>query len=111
MSVTDGGTPPSNIRAIKERQAFELTWPNSAAVSVPFKELRAQCPCASCVDEFTGKRILNPETIPADIRPEKMGFVGNYSLKIHWSDGHSTGLYTWGHLQRIAGLMGAQPPQ
>jgi DUF971 family protein len=27
-----------------------------------------------------------------------MQLVGNYAVRIHWSDGHSTGLYTWDHL-------------
>jgi DUF971 family protein len=27
--------------------------------------------------------------------------VGNYALKITWSDGHNSGLYTWPHLRRL----------
>lgn len=72
------------------------------AVQVPFKAVRERCPCASCIDENTGQRILDPESIPADIRPSGMSFVGNYALKINWSDGHSTGLYTWDLLAELA---------
>jgi DUF971 family protein len=32
----------------------------------------------------------------------KLGFSGNYALKISWSDGHDTGLYTWDLLQELA---------
>jgi DUF971 family protein len=28
--------------------------------------------------------------------------VGNYAIRIHWSDGHSTGIYTWEYLRRLA---------
>lgn len=47
-------------------------------------------------------RILDPDTIPADIQPVAMSLTGNYALKIVWSDGHSTGLYTWDLLAEIA---------
>ena len=27
--------------------------------------------------------------------------VGNYAIRINWSDGHSTGIYSWEHLRQI----------
>jgi DUF971 family protein len=30
--------------------------------------------------------------------------VGNYAVQIHWSDGHSSGIYTWDTLRRVSGL-------
>jgi DUF971 family protein len=30
-----------------------------------------------------------------------MQLVGNYALRIHWSDGHHQGLYTWRHLRDL----------
>jgi PAS domain S-box-containing protein len=61
------------------------------------------------VDEMTGERILDPATIPADIQPTGLSFSGNYALKIAWSDGHSTGLYTWDLLAEIAQTAGQAP--
>jgi len=90
--------PPKNIRALKEEQILELTWENGAAFRIPFLDVRAACPCASCIEEWTGRRLLDPTSIPTDIQPTGFKFVGNYSLKISWSDGHETGLYTWEHL-------------
>lgn len=81
---------------------MELEWPGQTAVMVPFRLLRERCPCASCIDEITGRRILDPSTVPADIVPLNMNFIGNYALKIKWSDGHETGLYTWDHLHELA---------
>lgn len=93
---------PSHIRAHKSTGQLELEWPGSPAVEVPFRLVRERCPCASCIDENTGERILDPRTIPADIEPTDMSFTGNYALKIVWSDGHSTGLYTWDLLAELA---------
>ena len=41
-------------------------------------------------------------SISEQIRPMHLAFSGNYDLKIHWNDGHQTGLYTWDHLERLS---------
>jgi DUF971 family protein len=94
--------PPTHLRALKDAGLLELDWADGSSSRLPLKLLRARCPCASCVDEISGERILDPATIPETIVPVKMGFSGNYALKITWSDGHSTGLYTWDLLAEIA---------
>ena len=64
----------------------------------PARPLRLACRCAGCVEEMTGKPILDPATVPADIRPAQLELVGGYGLKVRWSDGHSTGIYTFQQL-------------
>lgn len=93
---------PQNIRALTEDSCLELTWSPDRVVKLPFHFLRCQCPCASCVDELTGVRTLQPETVPEDIKPTGVGFSGNYALKIGWSDGHHTGLFTWDYLDKLS---------
>ena len=93
--------PPQNIRALKQHAAFEIDWGQGDVCRLPFRFLRGQCPCASCVDELTGVRILDVAGIPDDIRPTEMGFSGNYALRLTWSDGHHTGLFTWSYLREL----------
>jgi len=95
-------SPPEKIRAIRQQGVLEILWPGEALRQYPFKFLRCECPCASCVNEFTGERILNPDSIPETIAPVGMSFSGNYALKIEWADGHNTGIYTWEQLRRLA---------
>jgi ATP-binding protein involved in chromosome partitioning len=57
------------------------------------RELRIRCTCAHCQSEFTGERILDPASVPADLTVTAMALVGNYGLSIHFSDGHTTGIY------------------
>jgi ATP-binding protein involved in chromosome partitioning len=64
----------------------------------PARALRLACPCAACVDEMSGRPILDPARIPPDIRPMSLALVGAYGLRINWSDGHSTGIYTFERL-------------
>lgn len=96
--------PPEAIDLVPG--GVQIAWPGGAQVTIPFVELRDACPCAGCVDEATGKKTLDPATIPPDIRPEQILPVGNYAIQIHWSDGHSTGLYSWRTLAVISGLDG-----
>ncbi|RMH39501.1 MAG: DUF971 domain-containing protein [Deltaproteobacteria bacterium] len=67
------------------------------------RDLRLRCTCAHCVHEFTGKKLLDPATVPEDLRVTSMELVGNYGLKIAFSDGHDTGIY------RLDDLYAARP--
>jgi DUF971 family protein len=96
-------TPPEAID-IAPDQALVISWPGGAQATIPAKVLRDLCPCAGCVEEGTGRKLLDPSTIPDDIRPTSIQPVGNYAVQIYWSDGHSTGLYTWGTLRAACGL-------
>jgi len=58
-------------------------------------DLRANCQCASCVSELTGKRVLDIKKIPADINPKEILPLGNYAVGITWSDGHASGIYPY----------------
>src|SRR5262245_38267386 len=93
--------PPSNIRALQSEQILEVTWPNDRVDRFPYLMLRAECPCASCRNEWTGERIIQPESIPSDLKLEVMSPVGTYAVQLTWSDGHSSGLYTWESLHQM----------
>ena len=56
-------------------------------------QLRSECKCALCVDEFTGVRLFQPEKIPEDVYPKNMLKKGNYAWAIVWSDGHRSSIY------------------
>ena len=94
--------PPTNIRALQSDQILELTWSDATVDRLPYRFLRSQCPCASCRDEWTGERLIQPDAIPTDIKIEGMEGVGNYATRLVWSDGHSSGLYTWDTLKSLA---------
>ena len=75
-----------------------IEWNAEHRALYPARELRVACPCASCVDEMSGREILNPATVPPDIRPLSLALVGAYGLRVQWSDGHGTGIYTFQQL-------------
>lgn len=74
---------------------IEIEWDNGEKTVQTAVELRAICPCAACVDELTGIRRHDPATVPADLVHSNVRLVGNYALTLGFSDGHSTGIYTF----------------
>ena len=85
-------------RAIRRRgDILELEWDDRAAhvTRLAMRAVRLACPCAACVDEMTGRALLDPATVPADVRADAVELVGAYGVRICWSDGHATGIYTF----------------
>jgi DUF971 family protein len=63
--------------------------------------LRARCPCAECVEEWSGKRVVGDAQVKEDVKPRAMNQVGRYAMQIDWTDGHSTGIYSWDYLLKL----------
>lgn len=91
-------------RAVRQGgpETLEIEWPDGKVGRYRVFDLRCACPCAGCVDEMTGERLLDPARIRPDVRPVSVRPVGNYALKIVWSDGHDSGIYTWERLRKLA---------
>ncbi len=93
--------PPRAIERLPAERALKVAWADGLEAKLGLVELRGECMCARCVNEITGERIVEVEGIDPQIAIEEMQLVGNYALKIRWSDGHDTGLYTWPHLRQL----------
>jgi ATP-binding protein involved in chromosome partitioning len=78
-----------------------ILWSDRKETVFAARTLRLLCTCAHCVHEVTGERLLDPETVPEDIRADGISLVGRYAVSFDWSDGHSTGIYTFENLARI----------
>lgn len=92
---------PVNIRADKQSGVMYVDWPDGRTDALPYWEMRCACPCAACISEFTGEKLLDESQVPRDVAPYHVELSGNYALKVWWSDGHSTGLYTWTRLRSL----------
>lgn len=93
---------PTHINNLKDQGCLEVRWPDGRNVLIPFPALRDSCGCAHCVHEITGEKLIDLASIPEDISIESMELVGAYALRIRWSDGHDTGLFTWEKLGEFA---------
>ncbi len=84
------------------RQKLAITWTDGKETVLDARRIRLECPCAECVDETTGRKRLDPASVPADVWPTSLHPVGRYGMSFAWSDGHSSGIYAHDLLRRLA---------
>ena len=103
MSEAPRRGPAVEPREIMQESDTELrvAWGDGRECLYGAALLRRLCPCAGCVNEFTGERTLRPEAIPDELKIEDLGLVGRYALTFRWSDGHATGIYSFRYLREI----------
>ncbi len=106
---THSETPvPIRLEKTDDRRLL-VQWSDGLEQTIPIRKLRDNCRCASCIDKRletasetdSGKKKLTnvlpvlslAETLPLDIL--LMHPVGNYAYNIHFSDGHSSGIFTF----------------
>ncbi len=92
---------PLAITSLKEHDSRTLAvvWNDGREDLYDVVDLRRKCPCALCIDEWTRRPRLKPEDISDKVRPINIFSIGNYALGIHFSDGHTTGIYTFKYLR------------
>lgn len=91
---------PRDIRPVGGNEIL-ITWQDNHRSLYGQRYLRLSCACAQCLDEMTGKRLLQPKNIANDIHMDEMTPVGNYGIRFRWSDGHQTGIYSFEYLRQI----------
>ena len=108
MSIWDSVKPKvktTSVTAVvlsKDQKELSLTWSDGPTTVVTARHLRQYCPCAGCVEEWSGKRTFEVETIPAEMKVTEVTSVGNYALSFMFSDAHHTGIYQWSDLKDLS---------
>jgi DUF971 family protein len=90
---------PTELRLVDENR-LRIAWSDGQSREYGVRELRAQCPCATCRERRTAPPppatelpvLSEAETQP--VRITAMHPTGRYAYSIHFSDGHDTGIYT-----------------
>jgi ATP-binding protein involved in chromosome partitioning len=90
---------PLEIIGLGQREV-RFVWDDDTEDVWGTRELRLRCTCANCQSEATGERLLDPATVPEDLTIADMHLTGNYGVGIHFSDGHTTGIFRFRTLKR-----------
>ena len=106
---------PTSVKIhVSSGAGVDITWADGHASHYDFSYLRDECPCATCNDERAKKEAFaaaapGESSKPFDPLPmfkpkpraQAASIVGNYAISITFSDGHSTGIYSYDHLRTI----------
>ena len=101
---------PQGVELEDEGKRVLVRWPGDRVSEFLAFDLRAECPCASCVDEFSGKRILERDKVDSGVAVIQVGRVGRYAFQFKFSDNHSTGIYTYEKMWQDSGPPDAGTP-
>ena len=103
---------PDHI-AISKSRGMTIDWADGHKSQFTVAFLRDNCPCASCTGSEGG--VAQRTNYQAEAKPDKNPFkmfapalkmltvneVGAYAVRIDWSDGHNTGIYSFRHLRKV----------
>lgn len=89
---------PVEVRHDRENGRVVIKWDDGTRLEYPLDALRNACPCAGCRGHSPGE--VEPPNVQG-IALRNIAEVGSYALRFEWSDGHTTGIYTWSHLEEI----------
>ncbi|HEX4544731.1 MAG TPA: DUF971 domain-containing protein [Candidatus Acidoferrum sp.] len=104
---------PTSVKIhVSNGTGVDITWADGHASHYDFAFLREECPCATCNDEREKKRAFKPLTPGLASAPVLPMFkpkpsakaatqVGSYAIQINFTDGHSTGIYSYDLLRNI----------
>jgi DUF971 family protein len=104
---------PASVQVhVSTGAGVDVTWSDGHASHYDFAYLREQCPCALCDDERKKKGVLGgsggagiASTVLPMYKPKPKAraatAVGNYAIQFEFTDGHSTGIYSFDYLRTI----------
>ena len=96
------GRPPvaTEIRIRRGTACLEVAFEDGRRVSLPAEYLRVESPSAEVQGHAPEQKVLVAGK--QDVNIETVEPIGNYAIRIRFTDGHDTGLYSWAFLQQLA---------
>ncbi|MFN0162442.1 MAG: gamma-butyrobetaine hydroxylase-like domain-containing protein [Burkholderiales bacterium] len=94
--LTKDSPLPTGIVLHQQSRRLELSFSDGSSFDLPFEFLRVYSPSAEVRGHGPGQEVL--QTGKRDVGVTALEPVGNYALQPTFSDGHSTGIYSWDYL-------------
>ena len=89
---------PSNITLSKDKKLLTVTF-DDTDYPMTSEYLRVYSPSAEVQGHGPGQETL--QLNKQDVTIQTLVPMGNYAIAIHFSDGHTTGIYSWSHLHKL----------
>jgi len=101
MSGLNANTPtPVDIKLHQASRLLEIQFDNQTECKLSCEFLRVYSPSAEVKGHGAGQEVL--QVGKEDVTITGIEPVGNYAIKLIFSDGHDTGLYSWDYLYHLA---------
>jgi ATP-binding protein involved in chromosome partitioning len=103
----DGAVRPAGSRNTpiglrrRDPRTLSMLWEDGHRDDFDVRDLRLACHCALCIEEMSGRKLLDPKTVRPDVSPRAISSIGNYAIGIDWNDGHNSGIYSFDHLRSL----------
>ena len=91
-------TPPTNITLSKDKTLLTVSFEKND-FTLNSEYLRVYSPSAEVRGHGPGQETL--QLNKQDVTISSLIPMGNYAIAIHFSDGHSTGIYSWSYLHHL----------
>jgi DUF971 family protein len=90
---------PTDIKLHRKTGILELKYEDGGIYSLPAEFLRVNSPSAEVRGHGPGQEVL--QTGKIDVKIDNLDAVGNYAIRLHFSDDHNTGIYSWEYLREL----------
>lgn len=87
---------PTDIKLHQKSKLLELTFDSGETFQLSCEFLRVYSQSAEVTGHAPGQEVLQLDK--QDVNIDNITPVGNYAIKLHFDDGHDTGIYTWERL-------------
>jgi ATP-binding protein involved in chromosome partitioning len=95
---------PQEMNLVNDGKTLIIKWQDNVEHVISAFNVRLNCPCAHCVDEITGAKLIKEENIPPNVKILESTPVGRYGAKFSFDDpspGANSGIYTFTFLRQI----------
>lgn len=100
MNFAKAVTPlPTDITLHTQSRRLQITFNDGVSFSLPFEYLRVYSPSAEVRGHGPGQEVL--QVGKRNVNVVSLDPVGHYALQPRFSDGHVSGIYTWGYLYEL----------
>ena len=99
MAATETRPAPEALTVHAKSRVLELRFPDGAHFRIPFELMRVYSPSAEVQGHGPGQEVL--QTGKREVEMTALAPVGNYGVQPTFSDGHDSGIFTWGYLYHL----------
>ena len=100
MTTSNAKIYPLEIKLHQSSNLLEIKFNNLTECMLSSEFLRVHSPSAEVRGHGSGQETLQVQK--ENVAIENIEPIGQYAIKLTFSDGHNTGIYTWDYLYELA---------